>query len=112
MIRAHTSTRSLVLRSPVLLLMTLSWITVTLIGPGSIPSINLAPVAGSSVASAAPSRPNIITVMTDDQTVTDMQIMSHVKSLIGAHGVTFNNSFVSYSMCCPSRATYFTGQYA
>jgi N-acetylglucosamine-6-sulfatase len=27
-------------------------------------------------------------------------------------GVTFDNSFVSYSLCCPSRATFLTGQYA
>jgi arylsulfatase A-like enzyme len=38
--------------------------------------------------------------------------MQNVNSLIGAHGATFANSFVNYSLCCPSRATFLTGQYA
>jgi arylsulfatase A-like enzyme len=51
-------------------------------------------------------------LMTDDQTVADLQFMPITRHLIGDAGVTFNNSFVSYAMCCPSRATYFSGQYA
>jgi arylsulfatase A-like enzyme len=51
-------------------------------------------------------------LMTDDQTVADLQFMPKTRRLIGSAGVTFTNSFVSYPMCCPSRATYFTGQYA
>ena len=38
--------------------------------------------------------------------------MHNVNSLIGAQGATFKNSFVNYSLCCPSRATFLTGQYA
>ena len=30
----------------------------------------------------------------------------------GARGTTFRNSFVSYSLCCPSRTTFLTGQYS
>ena len=37
--------------------------------------------------------------------------MHNVNSLIGDQGVTFTNSFVNYSLCCPSRATFLTGQY-
>ena len=50
--------------------------------------------------------------MTDDQTVESMRVMPNVKTLLADRGVTFDNSFVSYSLCCPSRATYLTGQYA
>jgi arylsulfatase A-like enzyme len=50
--------------------------------------------------------------MTDDQTVESMRVMPNVKTLIGDQGVTFDNSFVSYSLCCPSRSTFLTGQYA
>jgi N-acetylglucosamine-6-sulfatase len=40
-----------------------------------------------------------------------MRVMENVNSLIGDRGVTFRNSFVNYSLCCPSRATFLTGQY-
>ena len=38
--------------------------------------------------------------------------MPRTRALIGGEGVTFANSFVSLSECCPSRATFLTGQYA
>lgn len=63
-------------------------------------------------APAAGPRPNFVMLMTDDQTLADLQFMPKTLGLIGAAGVTFTQSFVSYPMCCPSRATYFTGQYA
>ncbi len=63
-------------------------------------------------ANASPSRPNVVVIETDDQTLESMKAMRNVNSLIGAHGVTFTNSFVNYSLCCPSRATFLTGQYA
>jgi arylsulfatase A-like enzyme len=50
--------------------------------------------------------------MTDDQTLESMRVMRNVNSEIGAHGATFTNSFVNYALCCPSRATFLTGQYA
>jgi N-acetylglucosamine-6-sulfatase len=57
-------------------------------------------------------RPNVIVVETDDQTVESMKVMSNVQSRIADKGVTFKNSFVNFSKCCPSRATFLTGQYA
>ena len=36
--------------------------------------------------------------------------MDYVRARIG--NKTFKNSFVNYSLCCPSRATSLTGQYA
>ena len=50
--------------------------------------------------------------MTDDQSVENMRFMPDVRRLFGAGGVTFDNSFVNVSLCCPSRATFLTGQYA
>src|SRR5438270_150246 len=63
-------------------------------------------------AATVNSRPNIVVFMTDDETVADMQVMPETRQLISDEGVSFTNSFVSYPMCCPSRATYYTGQYA
>jgi N-acetylglucosamine-6-sulfatase len=57
-------------------------------------------------------RPNIVVVMTDDQHADSVRFMPNVQQLLAGRGVTFTNSFVSYSLCCPSRATFLTGQYA
>ncbi len=62
-------------------------------------------------ALAAQVRPNVVVIESDDQTVESMRVMDNVVSLIGDRGVTFTNSFVNYSLCCPSRATFLTGQY-
>ena len=63
-------------------------------------------------ADAAETRPNLVVIETDDQTVESMRVMGNVKALLGAQGTTFKNSFVNYSLCCPSRSTFLTGQYA
>ena len=63
-------------------------------------------------AAAPPDRPNIVVLMTDDQTLESLRVMSKTRALIGARGTTFTNAFVSFSLCCPSRATFLTGQYA
>jgi arylsulfatase A-like enzyme len=68
--------------------------------------------AASSGKSQATTPPNVVVFMTDDQTVESMRVMPNVKTLIADQGVTFDNSFVSYSLCCPSRSTFLTGQYA
>ena len=57
-------------------------------------------------------RPNVVVIETDDQTAAEISVMSNVKTLIADQGVTFANSFVNFSLCCPSRATFLTGQYA
>ena len=57
-------------------------------------------------------RPNIIVVMTDDQPPGMMRALPSVERLIGDRGATFTNAFVWYPLCCPSRATFLTGQYA
>jgi N-acetylglucosamine-6-sulfatase len=56
-------------------------------------------------------RPNLVVIMTDDQTVETVRVMEQTRSLIGSQGVTFSNSVVTYALCCPSRATLLTGQY-
>jgi arylsulfatase A-like enzyme len=58
------------------------------------------------------SQPNVIVVETDDMNQSDMQWMVQTLNLIGSQGTTFRNSYVSFPLCCPSRATFLTGQYA
>jgi len=68
---------------------------------------------GSAQAAPAPQqRPNIVVLETDDQTLAEMEVLPNVRRLIGDQGVTFNNNFDSFSLCCPSRATFLTGQYS
>jgi N-acetylglucosamine-6-sulfatase len=65
-----------------------------------------------ALAPAAQARPNILVLETDDQTVADMAALPKTRALIADRGTSFTNSFVSYSLCCPSRSTLYTGQYA
>ena len=67
---------------------------------------------GSHPSKTAATRPNVVVIMSDDQTVESLRVMANVRTLIGSEGATFANSFATYSLCCPSRATYLTGQYA
>jgi N-acetylglucosamine-6-sulfatase len=76
--------------------------------------------AGTATGVAAPQpnregeqkRPNIVVVMTDDQTLESMRVMDGVRRTLGEEGTTFERAFVSNPLCCPSRATLFTGQYS
>jgi N-acetylglucosamine-6-sulfatase len=71
-----------------------------------------------SLAALAPAtaeaaeRPNLVVVMTDDQAADDLRAMPRTRGLIARKGVSFERSYVSYPVCCPSRATFLTGQYA
>jgi len=67
---------------------------------------------GSTRAAAAPQRPNVLVLETDDQTLDEMAVLPNVRRLIGDQGVTFDNNFDSFSLCCPSRASFLTGQYS
>jgi len=78
----------------------------------------LAILAGPAAAGARPAtaakdgRPNILVIMTDDQSRADVAKMPNVRRLLAAKGTTFANAVDSFPLCCPSRATFITGQYA
>jgi N-acetylglucosamine-6-sulfatase len=63
-------------------------------------------------APGASRKPNVIVITTDDQTVENLRVMKNVRNLLMRQGTTFDNSFVSFPLCCPSRATFLTGQYS
>src|SRR5215203_6256813 len=63
-----------------------------------------------------PEPPNVVLILTDDLTSDDLnpntlKHMPNLKSLMMDKGTTFDESFVSNSLCCPSRATILRGQY-
>ncbi len=68
-------------------------------------------IAALPAGAAAPKKPNIVVIMSDDQRQDDAAIMAKLKSRIAAQGTEFANSYVSYSLCCPSRTSFLTGQY-
>ena len=55
-------------------------------------------------------RPNIVFVLTDDLSMNLLPYMPHVQAMERS-GLTFTNYFVSDSLCCPSRASIFTGNF-
>jgi N-acetylglucosamine-6-sulfatase len=50
--------------------------------------------------------------MTDDQENATLRYMPQTRALIAHQGVRFNDAQASFTLCCPSRATFLTGQYA
>ncbi len=84
---------------------------------GTAGAVAAALVLGSLSAPAPastqpPPRPNVVVVMTDDQTQASLPFMGEVGSELVAKGTTFANNFTNWPLCCPSRATFYTGQYA
>jgi arylsulfatase A-like enzyme len=64
------------------------------------------------LASPALARVNVVEIMTDDQTAASLAYMTNVNALLGGDGTTFDQAVDSFSLCCPSRSTNLTGQYA
>ena len=74
-------------------------------------AFGLVPGSGAPASGQAPAaKPNLLVVMTDDLETDDLKALPSVRRLAEL-GTTFSSSFVGYSLCCPSRATYLTGQY-
>ncbi|MDQ3638006.1 MAG: sulfatase, partial [Actinomycetota bacterium] len=63
-------------------------------------------------ATAILAKPNIIFVLTDDQPYYSLARMPNVQRLLVDEGKTFTETFASYPLCCPGRATLMRGQYA
>jgi uncharacterized repeat protein (TIGR01451 family) len=67
---------------------------------------------------AVPRRPNIIVIMADDLDTRSLDdllqagLMPNLQREIIDHAVGFDRSFVTTPLCCPSRASFLTGDYA
>ncbi len=76
----------------------------------------LVAIAAFPVAAAA-KPPNIVFIISDDQTWTDYSFMGHkiIKTpnidRLAAQSLTFTHGYVPSSLCCPSLATMITGLY-
>lgn len=57
------------------------------------------------------SKPDIVTILTDDQAFSDLAKMPKTNRLLVDQGTLYRKAYVTLSVCCPSRATILTGQY-
>jgi len=78
---------------------------------GALCGAALAPGSAAAVSARA-ERPNIVLIMTDDEDAAIHAQMPKTRALIEDQGIAFENFFVTYSFCCPSRATFLRGQYS
>lgn len=69
-------------------------------------------------APAADPRPNVVLIVTDDQSPDsfphDPPVMPKLQAMVedpADHWVSFTNAFLSTPLCCPSRASILTGRY-
>jgi arylsulfatase A-like enzyme len=73
------------------------------------------PMAGGAAAptqAQALQEPHIIFILADDLDKAAAEKMPNMTSLIRDQGATFDNYFISDSLCCPSRSTTSLGEYA
>ena len=57
-------------------------------------------------------KPNIVVMVTDDQRWDTMQYMPEMQSRLYPESIRFSNAFAAVPLCCPSRATIFSGLYS
>ena len=73
----------------------------------------LAILACALAASGAPSRPNFVVILTDDQDslLQGLEDMPETLALLRAGGREYSNAFVDTPICCPSRTSTLSGRY-
>jgi arylsulfatase A-like enzyme len=90
---------------------------ITLIGLLALAGLGCGPRAAAQFP-RTDSPLNIVVIMADDldvgstETAVANHFMPNLKQYLIDPGTTFSESFVTEALCCPSRATYLTGQYA
>ncbi|RYU11491.1 sulfatase [Nocardioides iriomotensis] len=62
-------------------------------------------------ASLAAGQPNVLVITLDDMREDELAFMPRTRALLADQGVTFENSFSPYPLCCPARSSFLTGLY-
>ena len=80
------------------------------------PALVVAPSGSSKVASraaAAETRPNVLIIVTDDQRARSdtYEVMPRMRAWMKEGGTYFPNAVGTTPLCCPARASIFTGRY-
>ncbi|HEX2127824.1 MAG TPA: sulfatase [Solirubrobacterales bacterium] len=79
---------------------------------GIAAAVALTSATGEPAAAGGQGRPNIVLITTDDQTAASLRVMGRTRQLLADQGADFKRFYATFPLCCPSRATYLTGQYA
>ena len=76
-------------------------------------TVLLAAGCGEGGSADDASKPNFVVVVTDDETVEQLSArsMPFTHRALEEGGTTFTDAVVATPLCCPSRASYLTGQY-
>lgn len=81
--------------------------------PTAVPVLGQDSVAHRAVLEATGGKqPNIVLVMMDDMRYDELRFAPQLSEHVVRRGLTFQNSFSPYPLCCPARATFLKGQYA
>jgi arylsulfatase A-like enzyme len=78
--------------------------------PSASPSPSLSPSPSASPTQTQ--RPNFLVIQLDDTRYDGLDRMAQLQARLLPESVTFTNSFVPLSLCCPSRASLLSGLYA
>lgn len=91
----------------------LARLAVALVAAAGAVAVSLTAAGGEPASAQSAERPNIVVIVTDDQTVAQLSeaTMPETLELLGTHGTTFTNAIATTPLCCPSRASMITGQY-
>jgi N-acetylglucosamine-6-sulfatase len=85
---------------------------IALLAAPALLALLLGPLTGSAAAAPA-KQPNIVLVMTDDQSARSVTpaAMPNLHRLLVNQGTSFDDFIATTPLCCPSRAAMLTGQY-
>ena len=87
-------------RRKVIISAAMIWVYALAVGPAA------------SAADRDAGRPNILIIVTDDQRFGTFGVMPKTSSMLIHQGVSFPHAYGTTPLCCPARASIFTGRYA
>jgi len=82
------------------------WAAAALAAGGVVPAGH---ASAAQPAEAGGSQPNIVLILTDDQTMESVAKMPYVSSR--TNWINFTSAWINNALCCPSRATILQGRY-
>ena len=69
-------------------------------------------ITSASAAHRAAGRPNVLVIISDDQRFGTLDVMPRTRSELVGKGVFFPHAYGTTPLCCPGRASIYTGRYA